>query len=512
MEATPKAPPLPPSKLLVTYRAAIPKTRTSYCINSLATVEPYCFNNSIATTTVAVTERMFLTLQVDGFKAPPRPSSSAFFNDTLANFATRMDAHSILLEPCSYQTFINHFDSSRRKAYQRAYDSYAGNFPPIGQLSKVKIFTKFEKNFKPEATPRCINPRDIGFRIVHGAFSFPMDSPILHATSKASSKSGLRVVMKGLNQRDRGILLAKKWKRFKDPVCVLKDAHRMDQHVSIEALKYTHERYLKYYRGPARQSLAHILDRMLVNKFSAHCRDGSLRGVIHGGRMSGDNDTGTGNIILMVAMDTEYADHKGIPDYEIFNDGDDSGIIFEQEYLQQYLTDLPQWFLALGFSMEVEKPVFVLEEISFCQSQPVYDGDSYLMVRDPRKAIAKDAVSITPLRNEAEYNNWIRSVGVGGMTIAGQIPIWQEFYLAMSRAAPNARINPRLFDYGMKMKIANMRREYGPIAASTRHSFYLAFGIEPAKQELAETILRNLDLTYECNQLSNALSLLRHLF
>jgi hypothetical protein len=448
---------------------------------------------------------MFLTLQEGGFKAPPRPHSSEIFESILAEFSQKLDRSAIDLTPCSYQTFIDHFEGPKRKAYQRAYDAAQHSFPPLKELAEVNIFVKFEKNFKSGATPRCINPRDILFRVKHGIFSYPMDKPILRAVNKAARKhSKLDTVFKGKNQHDRGTLLAAKWGRFKRPVCVLKDAKRMDQHVSDIALSYTHKRYLKYYHGKDRQDFKLILDHMIENKFSARCFDGYLSGKIRGGRMSGDNDTGTGNILLMVAMDVSYAESKGIPDYEIFNDGDDSGIIFEAEHLETYQQGLAEWFLQLGFSMEIEKPVYVLEEIKFCQSQPVFDGVDYLMVRDPRTAIRKDAVSLTPLRNGTEYSNWTKSVGVGGMALAGQIPLWQAFYASLLRASPNGKVSSAYQDYGLKMKIEGMKRREGPISAEARVSFYKAFDIEPAYQVILEQRFDALDLSFDgidCDQL-----------
>jgi len=37
----------------------------------------------------------------------------------------------------------------------------------------------------------------------------------------------------------------------------------------------------------------------------------------------------------------------------------------------------------MGFNMVVEEPVYELEKVVFCQSQPVFDGVSWTMVPIP---------------------------------------------------------------------------------------------------------------------------------
>jgi len=224
-----------------------------------------------------------------------------------------------------------------------------------------------------------------------------------------------------------------------------------------------------------------------------------LSGEVEGRKMSGDNDTGTGNILVMVAMDYAYCESRNIEKYEIFNDGDDSGVILEEDHLSAYLNGISEWFWAMGFSVVVEKPVWELEQILFCQSQPVFDGSGYVMVRNPLTALRKDATSITPLRNATEYSNWIKSVGVGGLSISGGLPVWQDFYSLLERSAGRkAKVTSAYLDYGLKQKMQGMKREYSnSISDQTRLSFYKAFGVTPAHQVALERRFKSMDVSYE---------------
>jgi hypothetical protein len=156
---------------------------------------------------------------------------------------------------------------------------------------------------------------------------------------------------------------------------------------------------------------------------------------------------------------------------------------------------LKEWFLDVGFSMKIELPVYVLEEVVFCQSQPVYDGHEYIMVRDPRTAIAKDSVSLKPLDNDSISRKWFAAVGIGGVSITGGIPNSQEYYTTIARASQGAKpLEDPTLETGLAMLSRGMDRHYTEVQPETRLSFWLAFGISPAEQVAAEGVYKDLQL------------------
>ncbi len=66
----------------------------------------------------------------------------------------------------------------------------------------------------------------------------------------------------------------------------------------------------------------------------------------------------------MCLMLGSYLDTKYIK-YRFANNGDDCVVIVEKEDLGK-LGDLQIWFLQMGFTMKMEKPVEIFEKIEFC--------------------------------------------------------------------------------------------------------------------------------------------------
>lgn len=206
--------------------------------------------------------------------------------------------------------------------------------------------------------------------------------------------------------------------------------------------------------------------------------------------MSGDMNTSLGNVLLMTAMVHSYFHKIGVTNFDLINDGDDCVVFFDESNLHHVMKGLQPWFTDMGFTMKCEKPVYELEQIEFCQAQPVFDGEKYIMVRNIRTALAKDCVSIKPLSTPTILRKWLIAVGEGGMSLTGGIPIWQEFYTMLLRSGarlpkgrrPSNLKNDPTFDTGLRRLCERMGRVYQDIRPETRYSFWLAYGITPDEQ------------------------------
>jgi hypothetical protein len=218
-------------------------------------------------------------------------------------------------------------------------------------------------------------------------------------------------------------------------------------------------------------------------------------------------NTALGNVIIMCGLVWSYCDQHDIH-AELLNDGDDCVIICESRDLHRFDGFVP-WFAEMGFPMEMEEPVHVLEEIVFCQAQPVFDGESYVMVRDPRTAISKDLMTLRPCRNASEWRAIRRAVGECGMSLAGNIPVWNEVYAMLIRDTDLTRSTwkwntlgrrvkqraRRLVDYdavteGMRHLAQGMHQKYATPSEETRYSFWKAFGWLPDVQVSLEGTYR----------------------
>jgi hypothetical protein len=260
----------------------------------------------------------------------------------------------------------------------------------------------------------------------------------------------------------------------------------MDQHVSEEILRWEHSVYDMYYRS---RKLRRLLKKQVVNKGVARCHDGVLRYTVRGSRMSGDMNTALGNCLVMCALVYALRQELGIR-LELANNGDDCVIILERRHLQAFQEAVVGHFTALGFPLKVEDPVFEFEKVSFCQTQPVYDGTRWTMCRDPRVCLDKDACSLKPIQSAKAYDTLRNTVGLGGLALAGHMPVFCEFYEALRRGAGD-RVDKDMTPSGFKMLAKGMNMKGVSVTAEARASFFNAFDITPDEQLALESHFKN---------------------
>jgi len=221
--------------------------------------------------------------------------------------------------------------------------------------------------------------------------------------------------------------------------------------------------------------------------------------------MSGDMNTALGNCLIMCALVYAYCDHVGIKRYSLANNGDDCIVIMEKRNVTKFTLGIDTWFLEMGFAMKVEDPVYELEEIEFCQTHPVMLPDGCVMVRNMPTSMAKDCISIKPLDSSIGWSKWANAVGECGISLAGGVPIAQEFYQGFVRGAksenPNVSLKLKGYDPSQETGLVafahGMHRKWQPIAESTRYSFWKAFGITPGEQIAMEEWYSNHIPLYE---------------
>lgn len=447
-------------------------------------------HNSVSNLHRAVMERVFFHKDpVGNFVEPFRPVLGTFDRVTRA-FTTKFDkqlqcATRHLIGPSSRQEFADMYTARRHTIYQAAVDSL--NIKPVSRVDSYGApFVKAEKiNFtsKPDAAPRVIQPRTPRYNVEVGRYLKPLEGYVYRSIAKTF---GGKTVFKGMDLCQQGLLMRRKWERFLRPVAVGLDAERFDQHVSPDTLTWEHTRYRKCYSGQDAVELNRLLQWQLHNRMFGRCPDGEVMYRTHGVRCSGDMNTAVGNCLIMCASIYSYANELGIK-IELANNGDDCVVIMEHVDLDRFVAHLTSWFSNIGFVMKVENPVYVFEQISFCQMSPVWDGRTWIMVRDPRVALAKDCISICPLSTPELYRRWLAAVGEGGVHIAGGIPIWDPFYRCMMRSAHGyTPLSGTFMESGMMRLAQMMDRTSSVISDESRVSFYNAFGIDPAQQLVIE--------------------------
>lgn len=436
-------------------------------------------NNSLNNLKRGLLERVF-AIDAQG-TLPPRPTAS--FDERLKPFSKAFRPFRV--EPFTMNEFVERYSGRQYTRYSKAMEDVLLT-PVTARDARVSTFVKAEKidfSKKVDPAPRVIQPRDPRFNVAIGQFIAPLE----HKAYKAlGALYKYPAVAKGYNAYQTGDICAKKWNLFKEPTVVGLDASRFDQHVSQQALRWTHSQYLRFVNDP---EFKRLLNMMLVNKGFATAKDGCVKYKIDRGRMSGDMDTALGNCLLMVAMVYSYCASKGIR-HECFDNGDDVIVFMEKTSLALFMDGLEVWFRELGFTMKVESPVFCLEHVEFCQTHPVYDGVEWRMVRN-LGALAKDLCCVS---SPEEFSKWIYAVGECGLALTDGIPVFTEFYHWMLRYGEGSDIAKRHDFKGMGMyRLARGMEFCGKVITDdARLSFFRAFGLTPDQQLDLESMYQRL--------------------
>jgi hypothetical protein len=453
------------------------------------------FNNTLDTLLRGVLERVFFVKTASGFSRPPRPGTG-HFAECLSGTKAALVPLLPSTAPVSHQQFVDsRTEGRKRRMYQRALvDLRAGRYQPE-QEAELSVFVKYEKTdrtTKADPVPRVISPRGPIFNIRVGRYLAPLEKRIFKSIGKLF---GHATVIKGMNAVKSATILREKWDMFFDPVAIGLDASRFDQHVSLDALIWEHDIYMACFPKRKHQDkLARLLKCQRENRCVGHTPDGTVEYTVQGTRMSGDMNTSLGNCLLMCSMIHAYSVSKEV-NVQLANNGDDCVVFMERRDLTKYMHGLSQWFLNLGFNMTVEAPVGEFCELEFCQTKPIFDGVGWIMCRNPHTAIVKDSVMLKCWDSPGFFQGWLDSVGTGGLSLTGRLPVFQDVYAAFVRSGKRRKIPEDLLPWSFRELKKGVTRLYGAVHPECRASFYWAFGVTPDEQVCLEKYYQRLTVS-----------------
>lgn len=441
-------------------------------------------NNSLVNGVRALVERVFRK-NVNGKLVPPPPCTAKVIK-RLRRFKVLVLKHVGEHRPITREKFLEFYVGRRRDVYARAVESLA-RAPLTERDFRIDgAFVKAEKhNFtsKPDGTPRAIQPRNPRYNVEVGVYLRPLEHSIYHAIAEVF---GGPTVMKGYSAEGVARHLRDMWDGFKRPVAFGLDASRFDQHVRPEMLQWEHSVYAGCFPAAFRKRLRWLLSGQIHNRGYMRTCDGLLKYAVHGSRMSGDMNTALGNCLIMCALVHTLAGERGVR-VRLANNGDDCVVICEQQDVSRLTNGLKEWFLDFGFDMKMEPIVRVFEQIEFCQAHPVHDGERWVMVRDPRITLSKDACCVNrDYAKGAAARQWLYAVGECGLSMTGGIPVVQDQYVAFMRSGQAGLRSALVRETGMAMLARGCTRVYREPTVEARVSFWLAFGIAPAQQMCLE--------------------------
>lgn len=475
--------------IAVRRRCGIPKVRKLWQLWGFAKEQLWAVhNNNLQNLLRGLVERVFMVPTPSGLQLPPRPSPGDF-RAIMEGARQALRPWLPRAAPVDYDTFVGYYRGRRATIYRKAADSLLSRSLDRADAT-VKTFVKAEKvnlTAKPDPAPRVIQPRDPRYNVEVGRYLRPLEKQVYRAIRKVW---GGHTVLKGMNAQQQAKELREMWDTFSDPVAVGLDASRFDQHVSVDALKWEHLIYLMCFNASDRKHLSWLLEMQLENRGVAYLPEAVVKYTVQGARMSGDMNTSLGNCLLMSMMVWTWCQKQEVR-ARLANNGDDCVVFMERHQLKQFGEGLAPFFRQLGFTMVIEEPVDVFERVVFCQTQPVNAG-GWVMVRDPRISIAKDAVSLLPL-NQC-WKKWRNAVGLCGLSLTGGVPVQQEFYHSLSQCEGEqlkTQEDDLAIGYGMKMLAYGMDRKLVPVSPAARFSYWTAFGILPDEQVAMEGWLRD---------------------
>lgn len=462
-------------------------------------------NNSLPNLLRALNERVFnVEKKVEGqivLEATPKPTDGAWLRmgKSGKQLARKVRERVPDVRRLTCAEFVEQCPAHKRVLYtqasarltQRGWDKYD---------ARVSSFVKFEKlafaesGPKSDPTPRVIQPRSPVFNVALGRYTRRVEEELYHAlATEWDVEDGEKVVMKGLSVEEVASQLRRKWDHFAQPCAIGLDASRFDQHVSVEALTWEHNVYKRIFdKDP---ELAALLRRQLRNVGVAFVDGHRIDYETDGCRMSGDMNTSLGNCLIMTALVRLYVRERKLV-AKFANNGDDCLVFLDRRSVERFRSGLHDWFMTFGFNITEEPVALAFERCEFCQSRPVWSGYEWVMVRCPQKAISKDVMGLA-CSTELEYRQWIHAVGIGGLSLFGDMPCFGALYSRMRECGVASDVKRSLLmaDSGftrMSTKPRCHQRE-NTVMDSCRISFWLAFGICPDVQLEFEGLCGEMD-------------------
>lgn len=461
-----------------------------YILNGFSgTAQFKVFSCNFVNSMTSVYERVFFHEVGGVFERPQRPAPGVV-NQLLRRFArsfARKYAGSTT--PVERHEYVY---STYRGRKLRVYENALCKLDTAGikhSNSFISAFVKYEKILSQpkRQVPRLIQPRSPVYNVELGRYLHGIEHSVYRTIDHIF---GAPVVMKGLNASQQGVIFQEAWDKFGDPMGLGLDASRFDQHVSIDVLSWEHSIYDKIFRGDP--WLRTLLRWQLKTRGFMRVDGATISYGVEGGRCSGDMNTAMGNVLIMCAMVYAFLDENGaLHRVRVLDAGDDCMFIAERSTILRLAPLIKPFFERFGFIMKVEVPVEVLEKVSFCQTQPVYDGLTYRMVRDPRVSMSKDSI----LLNSGYVSNLsthCSAIGKCGLSLTGGLPILQDYYSALISKDFQGGESPEdyLPDTGFVRLARGMHERYRPVTDEARVSFYRAFDIVPDLQCALEEQLR----------------------
>lgn len=404
----------------------------------------------------------------------------------LHDFEVALLAGSSRRVPLSAEAFLAQANPEKRELYAQAQDSLLHKSLSTRDLRR-KAFTKVEKYLKPSANPRVIQAASERAHVAWGRYVQSIEKKLYRMINRLF---GYEVIMKGKNMDQMGCAIHESWTSVPNPVGILLDASRFDQHVSAGAQRWKHRIYLHLLRLTPSEKKEFLLlaSSQISSRVDGRVEDGKFIYQLEGSLASGDMDTSLTACLLVCGMFYTFL-HDRVPagHWRFIDNGDDCVVIIDEKYYP-VMEELPCWMEEMGFQYRIDGIAKSVHEIRFCQVFPIYDEvrSTWTCCRDPVAALKKDIMS-SHSNNVAGWADNFHSIAVGGLALFGGMPILGAFYEALLAQFPEGNFNKKYLSWNLRNLETLEKRRYKP-TQQMRLEFYIATGVPPAAQEELEEV------------------------
>lgn len=465
----------------IQYRPGQPikERRVTALYNICGGLELGIYDNSINEGLGGLMERVFYVNSGNGeWQRPPVPEGG-FFKSGLKKSV--LGSFFYPVHQLTVDEFLARYKGSKLACYQRArveLDTYGFD---RRKHTFVGAFVKDERQLRGKA-PRLIRPFSPVFNLMFGTFVYPLEKCIYSAIDRLYNGP---TVTKGLNGLQVAAAMRAKWDSFLDPICIVTDMSRFDQHCSADALDWVCKICcIALYKSGADVALFKSLWKLTTNTRGAVlCDDGIINYSVSGTLNSGLSSTSLVGVTLVCYLLRAYCLYADVK-HQLISAGDDTNIIIERDQLDK-MGGLSAFCLRAGFTVKIEGIADEFEHIDFCQCRPVFDGDVWVMVRDPGVVTTKDLITSKKLDTVGDILSHVKAIGDCGISLAGGIPVLDSFYRMMLRHGGDRRVK-ELERNGFYYMSQGMSRKGREITDAARISFYKAFGINIWRQQVLE--------------------------
>jgi len=414
-----------------------------------------------------------------GWQSPPRPEDG-FWSGEMRRVGR--EGYVYPAYRLSFEEFIARYKGGKLAAYKKALEHYLTFGLDMQRETRVGAFVKQSERLARGKAPRLIRPFGIVFNLVFGTYVYPLEKCLYGAIDKLYNSP---TVTKGMNCQEVAAALVRKWAMFGDPVCLITDMSRFDQHCSAESLRWCKWMCIRALRksGADIKEFDRLFEATINTRGQVLCDNGIVSYLVEGTLNSGLSSTSLCGVTIVCFLLRSYCLSVGVR-HQLISAGDDTNIIIERKDLH-LMDGLSAWCLRGGYTVKVDGVVDELERVDFCQMRPIFDGETWLMVRNPRVVTTKDLLTDKKFASMEQLRSHMKAIADCGIALSGGVPVMQSFYCMLHRSARGARatgLERNGFYYlsrGMDRKVA----EVGDVA---RISFYKAFGINVWRQKTLE--------------------------